>query len=244
MNLFKPRTRDRICFVHVPKCGGQSVKSGIQRAFNSPLDVVRIKAAPSHKGASVGDQTNLHAYREDLLRYFLSDSEVGLVMGHYPCRKDTLDFFKDEWKFVTILRNPVDRFISHFLYNTHKSSEHFKQDQALDDFLKTSRAAALGELYVRYFSEYPNISMEEGIKEATNNLDRFALVGVLEKLEDWKTAYQNIFGGKLSIGKSNSSPSGAQFAKKDITASQLATIAELCEPSMQVYNYILSSKEL
>ncbi len=246
MNIFKPRTKDRICFVHVPKCGGQSIKSGIQSVFNSPLESVRIKAAPSLRGALVPDQNsknNLHAYRENVLRYFLSDAQVGLVMGHYPCRKSTLDFFGEEWKFVTILRNPIDRFISHFLYNTHKDSEHFKQDQALDDFLKTSRAAASGEMYVRYFSEFPDIPLEQGIRDASANLDRFALVGVLDKLEEWERDYQAIFGGRLRIGRVNSSPAGAKLAKKEITEEQLAKIAALCEPSMHVYKHILNSRQ-
>ncbi len=246
MNIFKPRTKDRICFVHVPKCGGQSVKTGLEKAFNSRLETVRIKAAPSLKGALVHDQNgkiNLHAYRENVLRYFLSDEQVGLVMGHYPCRKNTLDFFEEEWKFVTILRNPIDRFISHFLYNTHKDSEHFKQDQALDDFLKTSRAAASGEMYVRYFSEFPDISLEQGILDATANLDRFALVGVLEKLGDWERDFHTIFGSRLRIGRVNSSPAGAKLAKKEITEEQLAKIAALCEPSMHVYEHILNSRQ-
>lgn len=245
MNIFRPTTKDKICFVHVPKCGGQSIKSAIGGNYNSRLATVRMKAAPSLNGSLVEGRNHqkLNAYREDILRYFLSDPSLGLVMGHYPCRRETLSFFSAEWKFVTILRNPVDRFISHYLYNTFKKSEHFQQDQPLDEFLETPRAEASGQMYVRYFSHFPNEgSLTEGIDVAKQVLDDFSLVGTLENLDDWKVDYQCQFGGKLKIGRTNSSPSGAKRAKNEITKDQMDRIQLLCKSSMEVYSHVLAKK--
>src|SRR4030042_2161170 len=105
----------KICYCHVPKCAGISVSSAIARKFlklherilipNFGVDLEATGRASKITSRPMGN------LREELLAYALSLSKYKFASGHIPCRPKLVEEFHKTWNFVTILRNPVDRWI-------------------------------------------------------------------------------------------------------------------------------------
>ena len=60
--------------------------------------------------------------RETVLIYKLAERRVKFISGHIVCRPKTRSKFEQEWRFVTVLRDPVKRWVSEFVYNTVRDS--------------------------------------------------------------------------------------------------------------------------
>jgi len=58
--------------------------------------------------------------REVYLSFHLADHQNIFGSGHGYCRPSVVGAFKEEWAFVIVLRNPIDRWISRYVYNTYK----------------------------------------------------------------------------------------------------------------------------
>ena len=200
---------NRIVFHHVPKCGGTSVGRALRLSYLlsqgtvTPIESDKAFRAveESKSPRAVGHVSDL---REMMLLYMLY-SDVRCVAAHIPFSDPSFDRFGGSYAFVTLLRHPVDRFISNYLWS-HKHPEGVQDvPESLEEFIVTDRAKRLGSTYARYFCGEPaheTFTPEHSIS-AIRNLKQMPLVGFLDEMERFESGLRAITGCRLKIGKEN-----------------------------------------
>lgn len=257
-NLVNGSLKENIVFLHVPKCGGNSIGSAIRNRYQtfsprSRLGLVNINAEASLKAAGKfwgsdafeDDYYNILRCRELLLGYFLNLEHTRLIGGHF-CFSDLFyQEFKDKYVFITVLRDPVKRWSSAFFYNKYRDESEWKIGEDIHHYLNSVRARANGYEYVKKFlgKLVPNIdyTSEEAIEIAKKNLGKFEIVGFLENIEGFKKEFKDKFGVELKIGKKNKGPKSEDFMKTIITEEIEEQIREICKPDLAIYQHAIDN---
>lgn len=200
---------NRIVFHHVPKCGGTSVGRALRMSyFLSQGTVTPIESDKAFHAVEesksprvVGHVSDL---REMMLLYMLY-SDIRCVAAHIPFSNASFDRFASSYAFVTLLRHPVDRFISNYLWS-HKHPEGVQYvPESLEEFVVTDRAKRLGSTYARYFCGEPEQETftADHTNAAIRNLKQMHLVGFLDEMGRFESGLRAITGCRLKIGKEN-----------------------------------------
>ncbi|QDG54564.1 hypothetical protein FIV42_28615 [Persicimonas caeni] len=237
---------DRIFFVHLPKCGGKSIDKAIRRVVRAvpgrrrgrivSLDEPATTRAADAMGVSVWD------VRDHLQAFYLSQDDVHYLRGHFQVREDLMERYAGEFAFVTVMREPVKRWISHYFFNRYKKDDHFRIEIGLEEFVETERARDLGQMYLRYFSGTGQVEGSVGEDKdvrdrARRNLERFELVGFLGELDDFRAKFEKRFGADLTTFKRNKNPAPKAALREELTPELRARIEELCEPDIELYEH-------
>ena len=236
----------KICFSHVPKCAGTSVGAAIDKQYYKFYQRILfpnfgIKLEASGRVAKLTSRP-MKDVREELLGYALSLTTYKMAGSHVPCRPKLVEEFRGTWNFITVLRNPVDRWISEYLYNTYKPHSWAKNYLPLDDYVTSKAGVKAGRSYLLYFSNIPDDyqgNLDPYIDEAVDNLNRFAIVGIAEDLETFIAKFENVFGKKLKIAQKNIGPKNNM--KNQITENKalMKKIEKLCEADTIIYQRVM-----
>ncbi|MBX2848647.1 MAG: sulfotransferase family protein [Acidiferrobacterales bacterium] len=220
---------NKIIFVHIPKCGGTSLDSLIRKKFR--FNRFKISARASAE-ASQKTAVDIHAVRGALLNYAVS-LDYKFISGHFYLHHP--EHYND-YKIITMLRNPVDRLISHYLYNRYKThSTHDAINIEFEDFLNSDLAKDYGNLYCRYFSESQNPS------ESIKTLSNFSKVGILEHLAPFKSYIQKELELKGNLAKKNTSPVSRTTRSQDLLSTYQDKITKICRDDIEIYNHFEQS---
>jgi len=237
----------KIFFCHVPKCAGTSISTEIQKKIYSKYNIGTFRIVPE---ASFNSATllsiDMMKVRKIILAYNLSDPYNYFGTGHVYCTPNILNSFSNEWNFITILRNPIDRWISEYVYNTYKTDKWAKNTLPLNDYLNSKTGKLTGISYVKYFSSIPdnyNGKMDEFIEEAIENLNHFYIIGILEKLDKFTKTFKLKFNSEIVLPKINPSPNTQIFAKIKSNEILLEKINNLCKADMEIYQKIVKLSE-
>jgi hypothetical protein len=205
--------RANCCFMHVPKCAGTSMIHALRRICPIQRSLGLIEVAPSRSAISLLAERRLDyfgfhedgpraadvfAFRRGLLFYFLA-SDVPLVAGHFLFDPDTFAHFGDRYRFISVLRDPVERMISH--YHEERRSNYF--GLPFEAYLETSLAWRHATTALRYFSGMAEVAptqLEHALEQAKANLRCFSLVGFTEDLAPFRTRFADLFGRRLRVG--------------------------------------------
>ncbi len=239
------RIRPRgLVFHHVPKCGGTSVGMSIRRKYL--LSQAGIVPAPSFHavGSLFASDDRLailqHAkeFREKMLLYHLHCG-VKCVSAHVRFSTVAYREFNETHGFVTILRDPVERYISHFFYGTGRDG-HMSIDEPLEKFVETEEGRLYGAAYCDYFSglgAFDDYRTAEAIARAKKNLGLFAVVGFLDDLPGFCDGIRHQFGFRPRIGHLNRGQTARAGAGREIPRPILDRIEKLCAPDREIYEH-------
>lgn len=172
-----PATHPRkILFDHLPKCAG------------STLDTYLAAHYPQRKIFSTDGFRPL-----DSVRYFKELSErtrhgYSLVKGHLA--NELIDYVHPECLKITVLRDPVERIISHYFYVKRTPSHYLypaihRSDMSLEDYATSSLSCELQNWYTTHFSGLSADQAEERPEESITRaaevvLLRYDIVGLLD----------------------------------------------------------------
>lgn len=158
-----------ICFVHVPKTAGATMRDVLTRAFppaanggNWLNDPDRTRAKVAHYAATPGT----------------------VVMGHVPYGV-YVDEMPADARYVTLLREPVDRVLSH--YHRHIERRRIPGRELVTSLAAAfqSRSLELSNLATRLLSDDPAREPDtRSLDEATANLGRFTFVGLQDRFDE------------------------------------------------------------
>lgn len=245
---------NKLIFVHVPKCGGRSLEDAIKKGINIQdvnKEYVRIDSKRSAKMSSIlykTDYTNgdindydILNFSQEYLVYSLSNNNIKFISGHCPFNNITFEAFKHQYKYVTVLRDPVKKWFSNFNFRKYRESDHWKIDEDIHEYLKTDRGRYHGYDYAKYYGgirKDNNYHSREVIENAKNNLHLFSAVGILENMIDLKGKFKNTFNINLNIQSKNVTQKSNEYKHDQQIIKQ---IEEICSTDMEIYNYAVKN---
>lgn len=233
-----------ICFVHIPKCGGTSIRSGMKRSWLNL--VINRKTSLDHPASALAAESygkDILTYREELLRYFLFGNSSKYVFGHFKCTDETRRLFQENWYFITLLRDPVKRWLSHYYFDRYRTRNvHYNtSDLPIDRYLASKEGLQNARIYARHFSNY-KIGEEitsQHVSDAVENILGFDVYGILENLESFAKNYKSKTGVSLKIKNKNKNPK-KNYVRESISNELQQRVVELCQYDLQIYNQIKS----
>lgn len=234
------RIGERICFIHVPKCGGTSFGQALANEYGLlgrlGERMVTIEPVASKRAAKVAG-VPLTRYREELLLYHMAHPRTRYLAGHVEYSPRGHDAF-GEWRFITLLRDPVAKWFSQYFYNRYKAVDHSRVELELEPFLATEAARDYGSDFVRFFArdKEADPSSDAAVRDAVAQLERFDVVGVLEELPSFLEAFRERFGVRLRMPHENSNPVADPHRR--VPDELRREVERLCAPNRAVYERV------
>lgn len=231
---------EKIFFLHIPKCGGTSVDSAIMEAY-AWKSCLRLDSAASRKAASAQDEELMH-YRNSLLPYFMEQNGLRYISGHFSFNAKLHSRYSPHWRYVTVLRHPVQKYISQYFYNLQKTdADHFGIEESLSDFIDTEEGTRLGQDMVQKITGTAEVTTpgsaerEAQIQLALRNIEKFQLVGILEDLQQFEKDFKKKFGVSILIKKKNRNK---RRDDKQLSHSIRKKIEQHCRPDITLYEHV------
>ena len=244
MSEVRTQAQRPLVFFHVMKCGGTSVRAGLAvGAAGRPggTEIFELDGQVAQAAAG-GTNADNWRFRDALLPYVLVAMRPSIVVGHFRYR-DGYNELLDSAHFVTMLRDPVDRLVSLYKYRRYKEGIDVPVSISFDEFIGSKRWAKEGHAYVDTFSGSDDLDprSDEAVSAAVANLRRFAVVGVIDRLEDFSQQVTSCLGRPVTIPMLNKSPAPGARGDTDIDAGTLERAREVCEPDSQVYEQAMAT---
>ena len=257
-NLFHGSLKENIVFFHFFKCGGTSIAQAIKSCYLN-LELIKnrhifhLNAGAARNAAQeileLSDfplaQTNNdyidRKLRESLLLYYMNQKHIKYIAGHFRFSEIAYQCFSDKYAFVTFLRDPVERFISSYLYSRYKIGT---IDKEFIEHLKSEKFLSGVSLYAKCLCDLDHIedyTSDIAIARAKENLHKFKIVGFLEYKEEFLNQFEEQFGRRLKIKVLNKSPKPEAYRKSIITEEIKEKIQEICKPDIEIYQYAVNN---
>ena len=254
-NTLTNRITENIFFLHIPKCGGVSIGQAIAATYlsinirndsriinlNAPVSSRVIEATEGlNYPFDTDDDYPILDFREKLLLYFMAQPNSRFISGHFLFSKIAYKKFGEKFSFVTVLRDPVKRWISSHFYNRFKSDDHMKVNDDIEARLESHFGISQGYQLVKFLggaNREGDYTSPQAINQAKENLKLFEVLGFLEDLDNFSVKFYDRFHVKLQIAKKNQNPTSQEYRSSTITPELLERITEVCYPDIQVYEY-------
>ena len=224
-----------LVYIHVPKCGGSSFGAALRLRYfysQATINLVQSDAAVVALHPQARGEDRIIADYDQRARDLahLMTRGVRCISGHV--RYDGDVHTRADYAFVTMLRDPVERFVSHYHYLQRRHPDPARPG-TLKGFLDTEDAARIASQYLFYFSGHsqnraPNLP--RAIRVAQAALSRFDLVGDLSDSAGFARDLRRLTGGPLPWLHRNRAPA-VPSVPPDLTA----RITSLCAPDIAIY---------
>ncbi|MGH1422390.1 MAG: sulfotransferase family 2 domain-containing protein [Hyphomonas sp.] len=225
---FKDRLyKEKIFFAHVPKSGGTSLSHMLRAKY--PLSFFKLDEHASRLGNTDRSLGEWMQFKSDLMRYH-AESGVHYIQGHAPVNENFVEEFSDKYNFITLIRHPVDRMVSHYFFDKRLSA------MSPDEFLASQKGFTASHVLAHFFGslcwDTPE-DVDAATARALKVLNSFSCVGILEEPEQFSNALKNSVGLKLKIPRRNI---GQDRKDNVFTPEHMARINEMCAQDLHIYN--------
>jgi hypothetical protein len=187
-----PLHSETILFMHIPKTAGTAFREALIENYKHSQIAYLYPHPPGFLVSNLG------------LLPLEQRAKFRLVMGHF--QYGIHEFLPQEYTYVTIVRDPVDRVISHYYYLLHMQPEITFDGSAaisLTEMLELRRTINLDNLMVRCFSgvdenDVPAGHVDQRVYDlAVEHLrTRFKFVGYQDRADEAYTSLQKTFNWK------------------------------------------------
>jgi len=248
---FTSGLRYRCVFMHVPKCGGTSLSEALYATVPIHRRIGIIDANSTRRATSLicADKDDEYLYYDDLpcgeevyslrekilLTHMAWDTD--LIHGHVLFSAKAYQHFSDKYRFVTLLREPIERTLSNFLQSTRVGFI----DQGFDQYLYSDVFRVQGLSMLRYFSGMHPIAPHEealALELAKHNMTLFSIIGFLDDLPDFTNRFAAVFDRHPTIyryNQANSSLPSLSPEQTDRVTKVLASELQLWQHARELY---------
>ncbi|OUS39060.1 hypothetical protein A9Q94_00460 [Rhodobacterales bacterium 56_14_T64] len=222
-----------ILYFHVPKCGGSSFGAALRLRFFysqasvSPRDTPQAhckKANPTNTSAQISARYETRHLR---LTHLLTQG-TRCITGHMRYCPDLHDRLATAYAHVTLLRDPVTRFVSHYRYLQRHHPDP-NRAKTLDAFLDSPDAERIGSQFLFYFGGATS-DQDQAITRANLALSQFDLVGDLGNPAGFLTSLRQLVPGPLLHLHRNRAP-----PVHPIPEALQARIEQICAADIAIY---------
>ncbi len=237
----------KFVFHHVPKCGGTSVGRALRKRYLLSQATVTpessFRAFEAFTGRTDREQmlVDVLDLREQMLLYHMYEGVRGVSL-HVRFSEHAYTRFSDSYKFVTMLREPVARFVSHYNWSHQKPHAHANIEEDFDAFLGTERARRLGATFVEYYCGLPkeaDLRSAQAIAAAIENLEKFSVVGDLADVPGFEREIRDALGVRVKIKHENKGTGDRKFVSlAELPEATLSRVRALCAPDLAVWEAI------
>lgn len=248
MRSFSGGLKRNCCFVHIPKCAGTSLNQALASVCGLRQSYSRVNSVPSRRSTAIlydvqpeemfsdspeADKAYqaIFDHREALAMYALASGET-VLSGHFLYSDRAFRAFGDRYGFITVLRAPISRMISHYGYI--QATGELKV--SFEDYLGSALARRHGSEMTRYLAGTPDRSEDEladALAQAKENLRNFAVVGFTEDMDSFAKDFQTAFQAPLKIPRHNT----AKGAKPKLTPNQTAALQHISGIDQDLYDW-------
>ena len=258
-DLYHGGLKENIFFLHVPKCAGTSISNAIRCRYltlncANDRNLISLSAEASSNVIKQSNKTDypynttddfpILKLRENLLLYFLNQKNTKYISGHFPFSDTAYDEFHNKFEFITVLRDPVKRFLSSYFFNRYKKGDHRKIEEDITTHLQSEFGQSQGYEYVKFLGGADinaDYSSKQAVERAIHNLQKFDIVGCLEYLEHFLDQFEARFAIRLKIEKKNPGPKSETFKEAIITEEVQEKIKDICKPDSEVYQFAIDN---
>ncbi|SNR85502.1 sulfotransferase family 2 domain-containing protein [Puniceibacterium sediminis] len=237
----------RLLYIHAPKCGGTSFGSSVRLAYFHSQATINVNRSRRIREAmypnAEGPEKVLHeqAVRKIMLGDLMARG-VQCISAHVLYHADLHMSLDPERQAVTLLRDPVARFMSHYAYVQRNHPDATRPD-TLAVFLESEMAQRYGSIYLLYFAgtyQHTTDDLEGALATARENLGRFSLIGDLSRASAFRSALRNLVGRPLPGWERNKRPHGGKSSVEELPDTLRARIEALCAPDIALYRHAQS----
>jgi len=255
-SMARSRRRTGLVFHHIPKCAGSSVAATLRKQY-APWQHRRVPSeATVHTSSYFFDEAGfhknlrlkagdprwkaIHAYRLQFLHTLLNNGAKA-VSGHVYYHPGVHEQYQETHSFVTILRHPVDRFVSQYFFNKYgtpyvASPGEFDEEELEREGLAWGSALTCflgGGRSLFAAGETPNMAALVG--EAKKAIETLNVVGFVDRMDLFQRMITETVGIDIRVGKRNTGKSRSDQKSEEVQVRELAQ--KYCEPDLEVYEH-------
>ena len=239
-----PLHTERVIFLDIPMTAGPAMRAVVKRQY-APGEVISVYRPLMEQ--TLADLQGLDEARKRRSRF---------ILGHVSFGVHELLPEPAECKYVTVLRDPVERVIDEYEY-IRRTKQHFLHDQVSGMTLKDFAAAGLangtqnGQTKYLTQTRWSSLSGRDGatgairplpdaaLEQAKRNLEQhFLVVGLTEELDATLLMLKRRLGWKLPFYAANATPPPPPRAlRPTVPADAVRAIEKHNELDLQLYDW-------
>lgn len=177
---------NKLIVLHTPKCGGTSLDTSLRKAF--------------------GARAIYRDYKDNPARLKSNPADYPVIIGHFSATKYA---HEREATWVTLLRDPVDRILSHFFVWRFQDTKALQRAGRLNALRAGIHEGKIG--LVEFASREPFNTILSGRAFGNFDMDRFDLIIWHDQYAEGIRKFSELVQRDLRVERRNTSDANAGF---------------------------------